>query len=212
VPACGSSLRRRGRREAQSSVWTLVGTRCWGVSPRGAVPSPSGCTRSPRPCLCCRGLGDRSRSGWSHRASLRLTQPMGEVSGSARQRAQVRGGIVQYPACVPASQLLWFELVRRKLAQTWEQRCCAPQAAVRREVGCPATVQELLLPGGSIIYCGCYSFCTRKLLILHVTAFSILCRWLAGLIILASKITRVVYPMGGLAPSAKINPPRGTLC
>lgn len=39
-----------------------------------------------------------------------------------------------------------------------------------------------------------------------ITAFSILLRWLARLTDLTSKVTRMVYSMGGLAPPAKICP------
>lgn len=70
---------------------------------------------------------------------------MGGMSGGqlGTHVAQVHGGVVQYPICVPASQLAWFELVRAKL----EQPCCASRAAMQKEVGCPAALQELLLPG-----------------------------------------------------------------
>lgn len=96
-PACGtyvsnrdSSLQQQERREVQSTIWTLVGNCCWGVSPWGAAPCPLGCTRSLRQCLCCQGWCDCSRSSWSQQASAWLAQPMGGVSGVSQAHAVPR--------------------------------------------------------------------------------------------------------------------------
>lgn len=93
--------------------------------------------------------GGRQR-GWLEPVSISMAPSADgrDVGGQpGKRQAQIWGGTVRYPVCVPVSQLPGFELVRVKLWQAREQQCCGSQAARQREVGCPGTSQELLLPG-----------------------------------------------------------------
>lgn len=150
-----------------------MGSCCWGVSPRGAVPCPFWGAAAPRAMPVSIGT-----------ARLAGGRAAGGQPGT--HRARIQGGTVQCPVRVPASQLPWFELVRVKL------------------------VQELLLPAEAsssvVVIVSVHINYLSYILYGRITAFSTLRRWLARLTVLTSKVTGTVYPMGGLAPCAKISP------
>lgn len=150
-----------------------MGSCCWGVSPRGAVPCPF--WGAPAPWAMPVSIGTARLAGG---------RAVGGQPGT--HQAWIQGWTVQCPVHVPASQLPWFELVRVKLVQELLLPAEAPSSVVVR-----VSVHINYL---SYILCG------------RITAFSMLRRWLARLTVLTSKVTGMAYPMGGLAPSAKISP------